>query len=104
MNSTEWTEEKLKQIPNEIMAKMFLDVLRSNEELKKTIELLTEQIRIMNQRSYGRKTESGSRIFEQQQFDFDFNEAEATASAEENGKRCKAENACQNHQSSRCKH
>ena len=83
MSDTQWTTEQLEKIPSDILAKMFMDVLQSNAELKRTIELLTEQIRIMKQRQYGRKTES--QLFKkiQMQFDLEFNEPEATADSNE---------------------
>ena len=83
MSDTQWTTEQLEKIPSEILAKMFMDVMQSNAELKRTIELLTEQIRIMNQRQYGRKTESQLFNKIQMQFDLEFNEPEATADSNE---------------------
>ena len=47
------------------------------------LPLLTEQIRIMNQRQYGRKTESQLFNKIQMQFDLEFNEPEATADSNE---------------------
>lgn len=83
MSDTQWTTEQLEKIPSDILAKMFMDVLQSNAELKRTIELLTEQIRIMKQRQYGRKTESQLFNKIQMQFDLEFNEPEATADSNE---------------------
>lgn len=83
MDVTSWTTEQLEKIPSDILAKMYMEIMQSNAELKRTIELLTEQIRIMNQRQYGRKTES--QLFDkiQMQFDFGFNEPEATVDSNE---------------------
>ena len=85
MKETSWTTEQLEKIPVEILAKMYMEIMQSNAELKRTVELLTEQIRIMNQRNYGRKTESSSQLFDklQPQLDLGFNEPEAAADKNE---------------------
>lgn len=83
MKETSWTTEQLEKIPVDILAKMYMEIMQSNAELKRTVELLTEQIRIMNQRQYGRKTESQLFNKLQMQFDLGFNEPEATADSNE---------------------
>ena len=74
-----FTEEQLKSLSIESLVSMVM-VLQNNQiEQKRAIDQLTEQIRLMNQRQYGRKTEQKSSLYEQLQLDIAFNETEVTA-------------------------
>lgn len=78
-----FTEDLLKQMPQEALIQLVLMLQQNINQLNKNVELLTEQIRIMNQRNYGRKTEKVSELFELQHLDLIFNEAECTADESE---------------------
>ena len=73
-----FTEEQLKTLPSDILISMILTLQNNQIEMKRSIDQLTEQIRLMNQRQYGRKTEKKSELYEQLQLDLVFNEAEGT--------------------------
>ena len=78
MENFKLSKDTLKNMPNEALVEIIL-LLQSNiEQLNHNIELLTEQIKINNQRKFGRSSETASTLFEEQQFDLAFNEAEAT--------------------------
>ena len=77
MESTDFTPETLSQMPKEDLVQMVIGLLNNQKEMAKNLEILTQQIAIMNQRTYGRKTESVSAL--QMSFDFGFNEPEAIA-------------------------
>ena len=74
-----FTEDLLKQMPQEALIQLVLMLQQNINQLNQNVELLTEQIRIMNQRNYGRSTEKASELFELQHLDLIFNEAEYTA-------------------------
>ena len=71
------SKETLKNMPNEALVEIILLLQNNIEQLNRNVELLTEQIKINNQRKFGRSTETASSLFEFQQFDLAFNEAEA---------------------------
>ncbi len=74
-----FTQEQLNEMPKEAMIGVILQLQESIIELSRNYDNLIEQIRIMNQRAYGRKTESASNIDELQiQLELAFNEAEVT--------------------------
>ena len=77
MESTDFTPETLSQMPKDDLVQMVIGLLNNQKEMAKNLEILTQQIAIMNQRTYGRKTESVSAL--QMSFDFGFNEPEAIA-------------------------
>ena len=79
MEQIEFTEELLKQMPPEAVIKLVLMLQQDVKQLNHNVELLTEQIKIMNQRTFGRSTEKVSELFELQHLDLIFNEAEYTA-------------------------
>lgn len=85
MENVKLSKETLKNMSNEALVEVVLLLQNNIEQLNHNIELLTEQLKINNQRKYGRSSETASSMFEQQQFDFAFNEAEASVdeSAEE---------------------
>ena len=57
MEQIEFTEELLKQMPPEAVIKLVLMLQQDVKRLNHNVELLTEQIKIMNQRTFGRSTE-----------------------------------------------
>ena len=77
MGSTDFTPETLSQMPKEDLVQMVIGLLNNQKEMAKNLEILTQQIAIMNQHTYGRKTESVSAL--QMSFGFGFNEPEAIA-------------------------
>ena len=83
MEQMKFTEDLLKQMPQEALIQLVLMLQQNINQLNKNVELLTEQIKIMNQRNYGRKTEKASELFELQHLDLTFNEAECTADESE---------------------
>ena len=79
MEQMKLTEETLKQLPQEALIQLVLMLQQNINQLNQNVELLTEQIKIMNQRNYGRSTEKASELFELQHLDLVFNETEYTA-------------------------
>ena len=79
MENIRLSKETLKNMPNEALVEIVLLLQNNIEQLNHNIELLTEQIKINNQRKFGRSTETASTLFEMQQFDLAFNETEAIA-------------------------
>lgn len=78
MEKIEFTEEILKHMSQEALIQLILALQQNINQLNKNVEILSEQIRIMNQRNYGRRTEKVSELFELQHLDLIFNEAEHT--------------------------
>lgn len=74
-----FTEEQLKSLTMDSLVSMVMILQNNQIEQKHAIDQLTEQIRLMNQRQYGRKTEQKSSLYEQLQLDIAFNETEVTA-------------------------
>lgn len=77
-----FTEEQLKSLTMDSLVSMVMILQNNQIEQKHAIDQLTEQIRLMNQRQYGRKTEQKSSLYEQLQLDIAFNETEVTADEE----------------------
>ena len=77
MSTVKFTEEELNQLPKETLVSMIYALQGNVTELTRTVQNLTEQIMIMNQRRFGRKTEAVSEL--QLALDLGFNEAEYTA-------------------------
>lgn len=77
MEAPQFAQKDLKNMPREKLVDMTLALLNNQAELISQVAVLTEEIRVMNQRKYGRKTESVSEL--QLAFDFGFNEAEDAA-------------------------
>ena len=69
------SQEDLESMPVSILVKLILNQQETIESLAHHIDELTEQIRLMNQRSFGRKTES-AQFVQQLQLDLGLNEAE----------------------------
>lgn len=75
MEMKKLSEEEVESLPKDIIIKLFMSMQSSVESLEATIKLLSEQIKLMNQRSFGRSTEKqSSGIFEQ--LELGFNEPE----------------------------
>ena len=77
------SEKDLEKMPKNVLISMIMGLQTSVNELNRTVSVLSEQIRVMNQRSYGRKSEQVSAL--QMELELGFNEAEKTEdpSAEE---------------------
>ena len=69
------SQEDLESMPVSILVKLILNQQETIESLTHHIDELTDQIRLMNQRSFGRKTES-AQFVQQLQLDLGLNEAE----------------------------
>jgi len=81
MNEENLTEKELLEMPKEDLVGMILGMQSGFNEMKRTIDLLSEKVNIMNQRSYGRKSEVVSPL--QLELELGLNEAEALADPEE---------------------
>ena len=68
-----FTEEELNMLDSKMLVSLFLSLQDQIDLLEQSISLLTEQLRIANQRHFGRKTEKLSEIEGQLSF---FDEAE----------------------------
>ena len=68
MSTPKMSQEELEAMPVSILVKLIMNQQETIETLTRHIDELTEQIRLMNQRSFGRKTES-SQFVQQLQFD-----------------------------------
>ena len=79
MAYTYFTEEQLKSLPVDTLVTITMTLQNNVIDLKRSVDQLTEQIRIMNQRMYGRKTEKESLLYKQEQLDLAFNETEVLA-------------------------
>ena len=79
MADTYFTEEQLKSLPVDTLVTITMTLQNNVIDLKRSVDQLTEQIRIMNQRMYGRKTEKESLLYKQEQLDLAFNETEVLA-------------------------
>ena len=78
------TRDDLEKMPFSTVITMLLQAFDTIKQMSKTIDNLTEQVRIMNQRSYGRKTEAiNNSHFKQEALDLGFNEAEAVSDTNE---------------------
>ncbi len=75
------SEKELKDMPKDTLVDIILGMQSSINELDRTVNLLSEKMNVMNQRTYGRKTEQVSPL--QMELDLGFNEAEATADPRE---------------------
>lgn len=73
----------LKGMSSDAKDELILNLLENQKELNRQIENLLEQIKIMNSRTYGRKTETSSTIIEMPQLELGLNEAEFLCDAEE---------------------
>ena len=81
MNVQNLTEKELLEMPKEDLVGMVLGMQSNINEMKRTIDLLSEAVSINNQRSYGRKSEAVSPL--QLELELGLNEAEALADPEE---------------------
>ena len=88
MKSKTFTEEELNSVSKEMVIKMYLQLAESFEKMTIQLENLTEQVAILTQQRFGRKTEKASAMTSDQITMADIlpddmkdvlNEAEATA-------------------------
>ena len=88
MKSKTFTEEELNSVSKEMVIKMYLQLAESFEKMTIQLENLTEQVAILTQQRFGRKTEKASLVTSDQITMADIlpddmkdilNEAEATA-------------------------
>ena len=77
MSDVELTKEQLDMMPHDMVVTLFLAMQSSVNELKNTVQILSEQIKVMNSRQYGRKTEQVSDL--QIELELGFNDTEVTA-------------------------
>jgi transposase len=77
MNDADLTREQLNTMPHDLVVTLFLAMQSSLNELKKTVQILSEQVSVMNSRQYGRKTEQVSDL--QIELELGFNDTEVTA-------------------------
>lgn len=76
MEQIKLNKEQLKQLSKDTLVQLVIALYEQINELTVQVSNLTEQIKIMNQKKYGRKTEVSSVIVEMPQLDLSFNEAE----------------------------
>ena len=81
MSDVRFNKKDLENTPKEVLITLIMSLQSSIDELNKTVRILNEQIQIMNQRSYGRKSEQVSSL--QLELDLGFNEIEAVADPNE---------------------
>lgn len=77
MSDVKLTREQLNQMPQDMVVTLFLGLQSSVDELKNTIQILSEQIKVLNSRQYGRKSEQISAL--QMELELGFNDTEVTA-------------------------
>lgn len=77
MSETNLTEKELCTLSKDTLISLIIGLQSSVYELNKTVSVLSEQIKVMNQRSYGRSTESSSLIY-MPQLELGINEPEAS--------------------------
>ena len=75
------SENELNNLPKETLVAMIMGLQSSVKELNNAVQVLTEQVRIMNQHKYGRKTEEVSAL--QMELELGLNDAEYTADPNE---------------------
>lgn len=76
---TKFTSGQLKSLGIDTVASMYIDLQNQMEQMNKNMEAMAEQLRLLNQRLYGRKTEKMDQIPGQLSISDLFNEAEVTA-------------------------
>ena len=81
MNEKNLSEKELLEMPKEDLVEMIMGMQSSFNEMKRTIDLLSETVSVMNQRAFGRKSEAVSPL--QLELELGLNEAEALADPEE---------------------
>ena len=81
MSDVRFNKKDLENTPKEVLITLIMSLQSSVDELTKTVRILNEQIQVMNQRSYGRKSEQVSSL--QLELDLGFNEIEAVADPNE---------------------
>ena len=75
-------EEELANLDKKILVEMIISLQKTVDQLSENMNLLLEQIKIMNSRSFSNKTETASSLSVQLELDLCFNEAEALCDEE----------------------
>ena len=81
MSNINLSEIDLNSMPKETLIAIIIGLQNSMNELNKTVQLLNEQIKVMNSRDYGRKSEQISAL--QMELELGFNDTEVTADSDE---------------------
>ncbi len=77
MSDVNLSEKELDRMPKEALVAMIMGLQSTVSELNRTVQILSEQVRVMTQRNYGRKTEQVSAL--QMELELAFNDVEFTA-------------------------
>ena len=75
-------EEELANLDKKILVEMVLSLQGTVDQLSENMNLLLEQIKLMNSRSFSNKAETASSLNVQLELDLYFNEAEALCDEE----------------------
>lgn len=73
---TEFTTSELKEMDKDVLITMFVALQSQLKDMRGQLDFITEQVALMNQRSFGRKTETKDSLDGQLSIDEVFNEAE----------------------------
>lgn len=71
------SKKDLNNMPKEALVAMIMGLQSSVNELNKMVQVLSEQLKVMNSRNYGRKSEQVSAL--QMELELGFNDTEVTA-------------------------
>ncbi|MCR4952285.1 MAG: IS66 family transposase [Solobacterium sp.] len=77
MSDVNLSEKELNNMPKEVLVTMIMGLQSSVNELNRTVQNLSEQLKVMNSRNYGRKSEQVSAL--QMELELGFNDTEVTA-------------------------
>ena len=77
MSDVNLNEKELNELPKQTLVTIIMGLQSSVNELNSTVRILSEQLKLDNQRKYGRKTESISAL--QLELELGFNDAEVTS-------------------------
>ena len=81
METKYFTEEQFNDMSHDTLVSLVMNMQNNMIEMQRSVDQLTEQIRLMNQRHFGRKTEKSSSLYEQ--LSLFVNETEAIHDEEE---------------------
>ena len=65
METKYFTEEQFNDMSHDTLVSLVMNMQNNMIEMQRSVDQLTEQIRLMNQRHFGRKTEKSSSLYEQ---------------------------------------
>ncbi|MBR0420367.1 MAG: hypothetical protein IJI66_14490, partial [Erysipelotrichaceae bacterium] len=82
MEALKMKEEELINLDKKILVEMVLSLQGTVDQLSENMNLLLEQIKLMNSRSFSNKAETASSLNVQLSLDLHFNEAEALCDEE----------------------